>query len=206
MKPETKRITIGIVAAIVVFATFVVIQNLSQKDQRFVEVKRYRGNSINEAVLLDTETGVYYLFIAEKGYNGKSAMTPLLDSTGKPISLAQSEAQTAAPTLTLASPAEQSPSPTPVSSSVPVPTPSPIPVSTPDVTPTPPSSSPDPTPVQNSTPTPAPSPSPFWDYSSEEAQEDFENFLQATLDFLRECEELRDERLGKESESQHDKP
>ena len=191
MSKEVKWIAVGVFTAIAIFAAIAMVQSHGRKNQRFVEVERYNGNNVNETVILDVETGVYYLCLTEKGYNGKSAMTPLLDSTGKPISITQLETQSEALTEPSATPAELSPSLPPSSSPTPTPTPS---------------ASPDPTPTPSVTSTPPPSPSPFWDYSSEEAQKDFENFLQATLDFLRECEELREERIEKESKSKFGQP
>lgn len=52
------------------------------KNKRFIWEKAQRGIMKQLSVIIDTETGVNYLF-AQEGYAG--GLTPLLDKNGKPI-------------------------------------------------------------------------------------------------------------------------
>lgn len=52
------------------------------KEKRFVDVyKEGSGFGIAKRILIDRETGVYYLFV-QSGYG--AAMTPLLNANGEP--------------------------------------------------------------------------------------------------------------------------
>lgn len=52
------------------------------KEKRFVDVsKEGSGFGITKRILIDRETGVYYLFV-QSGYG--AAMTPLLNANGEP--------------------------------------------------------------------------------------------------------------------------
>ena len=51
-------------------------------NKRFIWEKAQNGLLKNVDVIIDTETGVNYLFVQE-GYAG--GLTPLLDKNGKPI-------------------------------------------------------------------------------------------------------------------------
>ena len=53
---------------------------MAKKEERFVKV--YSENLGSECILVDTKTGVNYLFV-QSGYAG--GLTPLLDREGKPI-------------------------------------------------------------------------------------------------------------------------
>ena len=53
---------------------------MAKKEERFVKV--YSENLGTEFILVDTKTGVNYLFV-QSGYAG--GLTPLLDRDGKPI-------------------------------------------------------------------------------------------------------------------------
>ena len=57
---------------------------MAKKDKRFIhELTEGNGlTSMQKSVIVDTETGVNYLWINE-GYAG--GLTPLLDADGKPI-------------------------------------------------------------------------------------------------------------------------
>ena len=52
------------------------------KNKRFIWEKAQNGIMKQLSVIIDTETGVNYLF-AQEGYAG--GLTPLLDKNGKPI-------------------------------------------------------------------------------------------------------------------------
>lgn len=56
---------------------------MAKKDSRFVKThKESLGFSENSFILVDSKTGVNYLFV-QSGYAG--GLTPLLDREGKPI-------------------------------------------------------------------------------------------------------------------------
>ena len=52
------------------------------KNKRFIWEKAQNGIMKDVSVIIDTETGVNYLFVQE-GYAG--GLTPLLDKNGKPV-------------------------------------------------------------------------------------------------------------------------
>jgi hypothetical protein len=52
------------------------------KEKRFEKVYEESGFTMGKTVLVDTETGVNYLYVSS-GYGG--GLTPLLDADGKPI-------------------------------------------------------------------------------------------------------------------------
>ncbi len=191
MKDSWKQFFLGAVAAVVLFAVGAGIFFLVRRDNgRFVEVQHYAGRRVTETIVQDRETGVYYLMISERGYQGKSAMTPLLDSEGRPVTPAGEATltQTAqAPVDPQGSEAEEDPAPLAPNTTSPAPA---LSVSS------------DPSAVPGSEPpaeTPIPAPSALIpDYSTEEALAEFESFLQSTLNFLQECEDLREERLQEE--------
>ena len=58
------------------------------KERRFIWEKAQPGLMKQLSVIIDTETGVNYLFV-EEGYAG--GLTPLLDKDGKPIITPPSE-------------------------------------------------------------------------------------------------------------------
>jgi hypothetical protein len=58
------------------------------KEKRFIWEKAQSGLMKQLSVIIDTETGVNYLFV-EEGYAG--GLTPLLDKDGKPIITPPSE-------------------------------------------------------------------------------------------------------------------
>ena len=53
---------------------------MAKKEERFVKI--HSENMGSEQILVDTKTGVNYLFV-QNGYAG--GLTPLLDRDGKPI-------------------------------------------------------------------------------------------------------------------------
>lgn len=55
---------------------------MARNNKRFVWVKQDHGFLMNVGVIVDTTTGVNYLF-AQRGDVG--GLTPLLDENGKPI-------------------------------------------------------------------------------------------------------------------------
>ena len=52
------------------------------KEKRFVEIQKDGGFAEEKRVIVDTETGVQYLFI-QSGYAG--GLTVLVDKDGKPL-------------------------------------------------------------------------------------------------------------------------
>ena len=59
---------------------------MAKKEERFIVVHKegaYYDDLGMRMVMLDQATGVYYLVLS--GANGASALTPLLDTNGKPM-------------------------------------------------------------------------------------------------------------------------
>lgn len=67
MQPQVNHLTIGKI--------------MGKDDKRFIWLKS-EGFLKETRIIIDTETGVNYLFVQE-GYSG--GLTPLIDADGKPI-------------------------------------------------------------------------------------------------------------------------